>query len=173
MICAACVNSRKTGMAHCSCKTLNHPRTLLIWVRPTILCFRSRKWSWRRTEESNKCYSEALIFLFYQFCEQCDLTFEKSIVNKLERKHRGILVGLLIGHINLHYTLHKMKRANTRRCGAEQETAVHILRECPALEKKRIQTLDFARMDSDQIKEVRPSSIVPLGKGAGLLNSTL
>ncbi len=41
------------------------------------------------------------------------------------------------------------------------------------LEKIRIETLDFTRMDPDQIKEVRPSSIVVFGKGAGLLNSPL
>ncbi len=48
--------------------------------------------------------------------------------------------------------------------------SVHILSECPALETKRMQTLDFARMNPDRIKEARLSSIALLGKGAGLLN---
>ncbi len=82
-----------------------------------------------------------------------------------------MLVGLLTGHINLQYMLHKMRRAKTlscRRCGAEKETSVHILCECPVLEKVRMQTLNFARMDPEQIKEARLNGIVALGKGAGL-----
>ncbi len=43
----------------------------------------------------------------------------------------------------------------------------------PVLEKLRMQTLGFARMDPEQIKEVSLSGIVALGKGAGLLNSPL
>ncbi len=38
----------------------------------------------------------------------------------------------------MQYMLHKMRRAKTpscRRCAAEKETLVHILRECPVLEK--------------------------------------
>ncbi len=61
-----------------------------------------------------------------------------------------------------------MRRANTpacRRCGAEKETSVHILRECSVLEKERMQSLDFTRMDQKQIKEARLSEIVTLGKG--------
>ncbi len=72
--------------------------------------------------------------------------------------------------------LHKMRRANSpscRRCGAEKKTAVHILGECVVLEKVRMQTLGFARMDPEQIKEARLSGIVALSKGAGLLNSLL
>ncbi len=51
--------------------------------------------------------------------------------------------------------------------------SVHILRECPVLEKVIMQTLGFARMDPEQIKEVRLSGIMVLGKGAGLQNSPL
>ncbi len=85
-----------------------------------------------------------------------------------------MLVGLLTEHINLQYMLHKMRRANTpscRRCDAEKEMSVHILCECPVLEKLRIQTLVFARMDPEQINEARLSGIVAHGTGAGLLNS--
>ncbi len=94
-------------------------------------------------------------------------------ISKLDRKHCRMLVGLQTRHINLQYMLHKMRRAETpscRRCGAEKETSVHILCECPVLEKVRMQTLDFPRMDPEQIKEARLSGIVALGKGAGLLN---
>ncbi len=80
-----------------------------------------------------------------------------------------MLAGLLTRHINLRYMLHKMRRAKTscRRCGAEKETSVHILCEYPVLEKIRMQTLGFARMNLEQIKEARLSGIVALGKEAG------
>ncbi len=83
------------------------------------------------------------------------------------------MVGLLNGYINLHYMLHKMRAKNPscRRCGAEKETPEHILCEFLVLEKIRMQTLGFARIDLYQIKEVRLSSIVAFSKGAGLLNS--
>ncbi len=45
--------------------------------------------------------------------------------------------------------------------------------ECPVLEKVRMQTLGFVRMDPEQIKEARLSGIVALGKGAGPLSSPL
>ncbi len=38
----------------------------------------------------------------------------------------------------------------------------------PVLEKVRMRTLGFARMDTEQIKEATLSGIVALGKGAGL-----
>ncbi len=86
-----------------------------------------------------------------------------------------MLVVLLGGHVGLHYMLHKMRRVKTPscRCNAERETSVHILCECPTLEKIRMPTFGFASVDSDQIKEARLSSIVALSKGAGLLNSPL
>ncbi len=85
-----------------------------------------------------------------------------------------MLVGLLTGHINLQYMLRKMRRAKTpscRRGSEEKETSVHILCECPVLEKVRMQTLGLARMNLEQIKEARLSGIVALGRGAELLNS--
>ncbi len=81
-----------------------------------------------------------------------------------------MLIGLLTGHINLQYMLHKIRRAKTpsrRRCGAEKETSVHILCECPALEKVRMQTLACTRMDPEQIKKARLSGIIALGKREG------
>ncbi len=70
-----------------------------------------------------------------------------QFISKLDRKYCRILVGLLTRHINLQYMLHKMWRAKTsscRRCGAEKETSVDILYECPELENIRMQTLGFA-----------------------------
>ncbi len=87
-----------------------------------------------------------------------------------------MLVGLLTEHINLHYMLHKMRKAKNplcRRCDAEKEMSENILCECLVLEKVRMQTLGFARMDPNQIKDARLSSIAALGKGTGQLNSSL
>ncbi len=84
-----------------------------------------------------------------------------------------MLVGLPARRINLQYMLHKIRRAKTssyRKCVAEKETSVHILYNV-LLEKIRMLTLDFARMDLEQITEVRVSGIVTFGKGTGLLNS--
>ncbi len=61
-----------------------------------------------------------------------------------------MLVGLLTRNINLHYMLHKMRKANNpscRRCDAEKETSEHIVCECLVLKYIRMQTLDFARRD--------------------------
>ncbi len=63
----------------------------------------------------------------------------------------------------LHQT--RARTPSCRRCGADKETSVHILCECPVFEKIRMQTLSFARMDSEQIKESRLSGIVAFGKG--------
>ncbi len=52
----------------------------------------------------------------------------------------------------------------------KENISTHSMR-MPVLEKERMQTLGFARMDLEQIKEARLSRIVALGKGAGLLNS--
>ncbi len=65
------------------------------------------------------------------------------------------------------------KTLSCRRCGAEKETSAHILCECPVLEEVRMWTLDFGKMDPEQIKDARLSGIVVLGRGAELLNSPL
>ncbi len=53
----------------------------------------------------------------------------------------------------------------------ETETSVHNLCGCLVLEKLKMLTSGFARMDPKQIKKARLSGIVALDKGAGLLNS--
>ncbi len=85
-----------------------------------------------------------------------------------------MLLGLLIGQINLYYVLHKIRRENNPSCwrfGAEKETLEHILHDCLVLEEIRMQTLVFVRMDSNRMKDLKLSSIVAFGKRAGLLNS--
>ncbi len=51
-----------------------------------------------------------------------------QFISKLDRKHGRILAGLLTKHINLHYMLHKMRRAmnpSCWKCGAEKEMSEH------------------------------------------------
>ncbi len=80
-----------------------------------------------------------------------------------------MLVGLL------QYMLHRMraKTLSRRRSGAEKETSVHILCECTVLEKIRMQTLGFARMNQKQKKEAGLSGPVAISKKVGLLHSLL
>ncbi len=61
----------------------------------------------------------------------------------------------------------RAKTPSCGRCGAERETSIHILCECQVLEKVRMQTLGFARVDMEQIKDARLSGIVALGKSTG------
>ncbi len=49
--------------------------------------------------------------------------------------------------------------------GAEKKTFEHSQYEYPVLEKVRMQTFSFARMDLEQMKEARLSGIMALGKG--------
>ncbi len=106
-----------------------------------------------------------------QLCLEGPTDRNVQIISKLDREHCKMLVGLLTRHINLQYVLHKMRRARTpscRRCGAEKETSIYIQRKCPVLKKVRMQSLGPARMDPEQIKKVKLSEIVALGKGAGI-----
>ncbi len=87
-----------------------------------------------------------------------------------------MLVRLLTGHINLYFKQHKMRKAKNflcRRCDAGKEMSERVLCECLVLEKIRMHTLGFARMDPDQINEARLSGIAVLSKEAGLLNRPL
>ncbi len=69
-----------------------------------------------------------------------------------------MLAGLLTGHTNLRYMLHKMRKEKSppyKKCGAEKETLVHILCECPALQRMWRKPLGKAWMELDRIKEVK------------------
>ncbi len=64
-----------------------------------------------------------------------------------------MLVGLLTGHISLHFMLHKMKKAKNpscRRCDAEKEMSEHTLCECLGLGNMRMQTLGFTSQDGPE-----------------------
>ncbi len=75
----------------------------------------------------------------------------------------------------MQYMLHKMRRAlslmQEMRC-RKGNIGTHSMR-MPDVGKGKDADLGFCRMDPEQIKEARLSGIVALGKGAGLLNSSL
>ncbi len=74
------------------------------------------------------------------------------------------------------YMLQKMvsvKSTSCKKCGAEKETSVNIICECLALERLMRKSLGRVLMESNQIKEVRLSGIVALGKGTGMLYDRL
>ncbi len=75
---------------------------------------------------------------------QMETVISKGLVQEFARKHCRIQVGLLLGHINLHYMLHKMRRAKNpscRRCGTEKEMLEQIPSKYLVLEKIKMQTL--------------------------------
>ncbi len=81
-----------------------------------------------------------------------------------------MLVGFLTGHIHLYSMLHKMRRAKTTHVEdvvqKRKRRYTFYVNVRHWKRSFRIQTLGFARMDLDQVKEARLSSIVVLGKGA-------
>ncbi len=129
--------------------------------------FRSKLWNWvgkRKQTEWRVCEKYGTSQLFLQRPTNGYVQF----ISKLYRKHCRMLVGLLTGHTNRHHMLHRMRRAripSCRRYVTEKETSAHVLGECRELERIRIQTLGFARMDPGQEKEARLSSVVTCGKG--------
>ncbi len=103
-----------------------------------------------------------------QLCLEAPTDRYVQFISNMDRKHCRMLVGFLTGHISLQFMQCTMWRAKTslcRRCGIEKETLVHVLCECPMLEKVRMQTLSFARMDPEQIKEASLSGIMALVRG--------
>ncbi len=76
-----------------------------------------------------------------QLCSEGPKDRYVQFICKLSRKYCGTLVEHLTGHVNLQYMLHKMRRAKNplcRGCGAEKETPVYVVCECPGLEKIRM-----------------------------------
>ena len=80
-------------------------------------------------------------------------------LQKLDRNHLRAATQLLTGHNTLKYHFHKMKLANTptcRLCGIENETAKHLLTDCPALWKQRQERFDRLGLTLDDIKNGFP-----------------
>ena len=77
----------------------------------------------------------------------------------LDRRHLRAATQLLTGHNTLKYHFHKINIANNpicRLCGLENETAKHLLTDCPALWKKRQERYERLGITLDDIKHGYP-----------------
>ena len=80
-------------------------------------------------------------------------------LQNLDRTHLRAATQLLTGHNTLNYHLHKINKAsspNCRLCGLEDETAKHLLTDCPALWTKRQERFDRLGITLDDIKNGFP-----------------
>ncbi|KAI5754510.1 hypothetical protein M8J77_009123 [Diaphorina citri] len=87
-------------------------------------------------------------------------TTAQKLMN-LSRHNIRMIVGLLIGHCHLRKYLNTIGVYNgttlCRNCGESEETASHVLIECPALGLKRLQILghpgqEIGKIHSEPIK---------------------
>jgi hypothetical protein len=82
-----------------------------------------------------------------------------------------VVTGLLNGHI-LKRHLYEMRLSNNptcRKCGAEEDTSVHILCECEALASLRRTYLGSFFLDPEDIRRLGTGAIWNFAKGTGLL----
>jgi len=81
------------------------------------------------------------------------------------------VIGLLIGHNTLRRHLHLMGLSDSplcRRCGAEDETSVHILCECETLASLGHVYLGCFFLEPEDIKSVSLGAIWNFSKATGL-----
>ena len=83
-----------------------------------------------------------------------------------------IVIGLLTGRNTLRRHLYIMGLSNNpicRKCGAEEETSVHILCECEALASLRHTYLGSFFLDPEDIRKLSIEAIWNFANGTGLL----
>ena len=88
------------------------------------------------------------------------------------RTQTTAVIGLLTGHNTLRRHLHVMGLSNDpacRKCGTEEETSVHILCECEALDSLRHQYLGSFFLDPEDIRVLGVVAIWNFINGTGLL----
>jgi hypothetical protein len=83
-----------------------------------------------------------------------------------------VVIGLLTGHNTLRRHLHVMGLYNDpicSKCGTEEETSVHILRECEVLASLRLAYLGSFFLDLEDIRLLGMGVIRNFAKGTELL----
>jgi hypothetical protein len=88
------------------------------------------------------------------------------------RAQSRAVIGLLTGHNTLRRHLHVMGLSNNptcRKCGTEEETAVHILCKCEALASLRHMYLGSFFLDPEDIRVLVVGAIWNFVKGTRLL----
>jgi len=87
------------------------------------------------------------------------------------RTHPRVVFCLLNGHNTLRTHIHLAWLTNSllcRRCGAEEESAVHVWCECEALVSLRQAHLGYFFLDPEDIKILSMGAIRNFSKGTGL-----
>jgi hypothetical protein len=88
------------------------------------------------------------------------------------RTQSRVVIDLLTGHNTLRRHLYIMGLNNNptcRKCGAEEETSVHILYECEALASLRHTYLGSSFLDPEDIRKLSMGTIWNFAEGTGLL----
>jgi hypothetical protein len=88
------------------------------------------------------------------------------------RTQSRVVIGPLTGHNTLRRHLYVMGLSNNptcRKCGTEEETSVHILCECQALDSLRRAHLGSFFLEPEDIGKLSIGAIWNFGKGTGLL----
>ena len=87
------------------------------------------------------------------------------------RTQSRVVMGLPTGHNTLRRYLYVMgltNKATCGKCGIEEESSVHILRECGALASLRHTYLGSFFLDPEDIRKLSVGAIWNCGKGTGL-----
>jgi hypothetical protein len=95
----------------------------------------------------------------------------KAILSSFNRMQSRAVTGLLTRHNTLRRHLHLMGLIDSplcRKCGAEDETSTHILRQCKALASLRHAYLGSFFLEPENIKNVSLGAIWNFGKVTGL-----
>ena len=93
---------------------------------------------------------------------------------RVNRTQSMVVIGLLTGYNTLRRRLYIMglnNKPTCRKCGIEEETAVHILCECEALVSLRYTHLGSFFLDPEDIKILRIGTIWNFGKEQVSFNS--
>lgn len=90
---------------------------------------------------------------------------------ELERHQLRLMIGLYTGHCRLRHHMHKMGIADTtecRLCMEDEETANHILCECPAAARTRFETFGEAQIRPSDLNLHSPRKIINFIRKLGL-----
>ena len=88
--------------------------------------------------------------------------WKKGILN-YERRHLRVLTQLTTGHANLkrhRYIMGMETDAICDKCKEEEETAMHLMTECPHYWRERMQHLGAARIEEEDIRKLSTKQIL-------------
>ena len=92
-------------------------------------------------------------------------------IKRLSRREAGLVTRMLTGHGTLNYHLHKLglsDKPNCRGCDALEETSLHVLCDCPAYARARLDLLESAFLRPQQISSLSVGSLLRFWRRVGL-----